>query len=236
MMNSNSFLKKFNSKDELVQSLADNICMILENCIKQKGKASLLLSGGNTPKALFEELSSRDILWKNVNIGLVDERWIDISSEDSNENLVKKYLLQNRAKEATFIGMYLEQMNTTYASKICSKIYLKELYPFDITLLGMGTDAHTASLFPNNEKLKEAYSFDNDKLCINIKPTTAPYERVSLTLKAILNSSYIFLHIEGEEKLKVYCEAIKSNDIYTFPISAILNNQSSKEIEVYAYE
>ena len=131
--------------------------------------------------------------------------------------------------------MYIPQVNAKLGQKICSKIYKKELYPFDLVILGMGNDAHTASLFPNNEKLKEAFDLNNEELCISIKPQTAPYERMSLTLKSILSATNIFLHIEGKEKIKVYNEALNSKDIYQTPISAVLN-QSFKKVEVYAYE
>jgi len=218
-----------------IENLADDIIKILEDNISKKDKATLLVSGGNTPKALFEILSKKDIPWAKVIIGLVDERWIEPSKEDSNEFLVNNYLLKNKAKEATFIGMYIPQVNAKLGQKICSKIYKKELYPFDLVILGMGNDAHTASLFPNNEKLKEAFDLNNEELCISIKPQTAPYERMSLTLKSILSATNIFLHIEGKEKIKVYNEALNSKDIYQTPISAVLN-QSFKKVEVYAYE
>ena len=218
-----------------IENLADDIIKILEDNISKKDKATLLVSGGNTPKALFEILSKKDIPWAKVIIGLVDERWIEPSKEDSNEFLVNNYLLKNKAKEATFIGMYIPQVNTKLGQKICSKIYKKELYPFDLVILGMGNDAHTASLFPNNEKLKEAFDLNNEELCISIKPQTAPYERMSLTLKSILSATNIFLHIQGKEKIKVYNEALNSKDIYQTPISAVLN-QSFKKVEVYAYE
>ncbi len=89
----------------------------------------------------------------------------------------------------------------------------------------MGNDSHTASLFPNNEKLKEAFDLENENLCISITPQTAPYERMSLTLGAILSAKNIILHIQGEEKLKVYEKALVSTDIYKTPISAVLNNK-----------
>lgn len=224
----NSFL----DENILVKELSSKIIEKLEEAISKNSKASLLVSGGNTPKLLFEKLSNIDISWEKITIALVDERWVDTTDQNSNEYLVKEYLLQNFAKKAKFVGMYIENKNIYDCETLCSKKYFEELYPFDILILGMGEDAHTASFFPNNEKLKEAFSIENKKLCISIEPTNAPYKRMSLTLSAILKSSNIFLHIQSEEKLKVFKEAIASKNIYEKPISAVLN-QNSVDIEVY---
>ncbi|MGB6328894.1 MAG: 6-phosphogluconolactonase [Halarcobacter sp.] len=221
----------FKTKESLVLELSKKIASYLEESIKEKGKASLLVSGGSTPKPLFERLSNIDIAWDKVTIGLVDERWLDSKHKDSNELLVRSNLLQNFAKKAKFVGMYLEDIDVFQADSKCSEIYKEKLFPFDVIILGMGADAHTASLFPLNEKLEEAYNLENENLCISIKPTTAPYSRMSLTLKAILSAKNIILHIEGDEKLKVYEEAIFLNDKYTKPIVSILN-QNIKDIEV----
>lgn len=212
MMSSN--LIEFDNSTKLVENLSSKIIEILNKQISQKGFASIIVSGGSTPKKLFEKLSTCALDWSKVRIGLVDERVVETTNSDSNENLVKKYFLQNKARNASFISMKNQ----------------KELFPFDIIILGMGGDAHTASLFPNNEKLKEAYT-TND-LTIKIIPSTAPYERISSTLYAIKKSENIFLHIEGSEKFEVLQKALKNNDIYKMPISAVLND---KEIQVEVY-
>lgn len=225
-----SILKKFNTTDLLVEELALKIIKDLQESILKKDSASLLVSGGNTPKPLFEKLSSIDFQWEKVTIALVDERWLDPTHCQSNENLVKKFLLKNHASKASFVGMYGFNKEALACEQLCTETY-KNFYPFDVVILGMGNDAHTASLFPNNSRLKEAFDLNNDSLCLSIEPDTAPYTRMSLNLKAILNSQKIYLHIEGEEKFKVLEDALNSNDIYMTPISAILN--SNKNIEVF---
>lgn len=224
--------KNFNTKEQLLEKLSSHIIELLEKAIDENGKASLLVSGGSTPKPLFEKLSKYDISWEKVVISLVDDRWVPVDHKDSNELLVKENLMQNFASKAKFVGMFIDG-KTAFESDIeCSKIYEKELFPFDVIVLGMGGDSHTASLFPNNEKLEEAYNLENKNLCISIKPTTAPHDRMSLTLQAILGAKNIILHIEGEEKLDVYEKALKSDDIYATPISAVLNSKN-KNVEVY---
>lgn len=224
--------KSFTKKETLLDELTSNIVQVLKESIDKNAKASLLVSGGSTPKPLFEKLSNIDIAWDKVVISLVDDRWLDPSHKDSNELLVKKNLMQNFASKASFVGMYIDGKSAYDSDELCSKTYQEKVYPFDVVILGMGGDSHTASLFPKNEKLKEAYDLENKNLCISIKPDTAPYDRMSLTLGAILSAKNIILHIEGEEKLKVYEEALKSDDIFKTPISAVLNNENV-EVEVY---
>jgi 6-phosphogluconolactonase len=224
-------LKKFKNKEELLEELSSDIVELLQDEIEEKGKASLLVSGGSTPKPLFQKLSNIDISWEKVTISLVDDRWLEPTHKDSNELLVKENLMQNFASKAKFVGMFIEGKTAYESDEDCSLTYEDNVFPFDVIILGMGGDSHTASLFPENEKLKEAYDLKNENLCISIKPDTAPYDRMSLTLGAILSAKNIILHIEGEEKLKVYEEALNSKDIFKTPISAVLNNE--RLIEVY---
>lgn len=225
----------FTTQDELVEMLSRSIADNLKHAIRTKGKASLLVSGGNTPKPLFKRLSELPLEWEKVTVGLCDERWVSTSHEDSNEHLVKTYLLQGNASKATFVGMYKEGIDIEDAQGECAEKMKEALYPFDILILGMGSDAHTASLFPGNVKLDKAFDLQNEALCITIKPTTAPYKRMSLTRQAILGAEHIYLHFEGKEKYDVYKEALNGDDIYTMPIRAILH-QDIKDVEVYYHE
>lgn len=222
----------FSDQETLIEALSQSIVANLQKAIDERGKASLLVSGGSTPKPLFEKLRKTVLDWDKVSVGLCDERWVDVSKEESNEHFVKKYLLQEEAAKAHFIGMYCKDTDLYNAQKLCSKKMKEILFPFDIIILGMGSDAHTASLFPENAKLEEAFNLKNENFCITIEPTTAPFSRMSLTLRAILSAKHIYIHFEGEEKIAVYEEAIAGEDIYTMPIRSVLN-QDMKEIEVF---
>lgn len=222
----------FKEQEALIEALTQTVIKNLQEAIDQNGKASLLVSGGSTPKPLFERLRKVALAWEKVTIGLCDERWVETSHQDSNEAFIKRTLLQDKASRATFVGMYQEGLDSKEAEVLCSKQMRASLFPFDVVILGMGGDAHTASLFPNNERLTEAYDRKSDALCIAIEPTTAPHKRMSLTLPAILSASHLYLHFEGQEKQSVYQEAISGEDSFTMPIRTVLN-QDSKDIEVY---
>lgn len=222
----------FSGQDDLIVALSQSITKHLQEAIDEKGKASLLVSGGSTPKPLFKKLREASLAWEKISVGLCDERWIPASDENSNENLVKKYLLQGNASTATFIGMYTEKLDVKTAEKWCTKKMKEALFPFDVLILGMGNDAHTASLFPDNAKLEKALDLNNEDLCIVIEPATAPYMRMSLTRSAILSAKHIYLHFEGSEKCAVYQEVIEGDDMYKMPIRSVLN-QDIKNVEVY---
>jgi len=222
----------FTGQDTLIKALSQSILKQLQNAIDTKGKASLLVSGGSTPKPLFEKLRKAPLDWEKISIGLCDERWVPSTHEDSNETFVKKYLLQEKAALATFVGMYNEASDIDTAEALCSKKMKEALFPFDVLILGMGSDAHTASLFPENSRLEKAFDLENEDLCIAIEPTTAPHKRMSLTRSAILSANNLYLHFEGEEKRAVYEEALAGDDMYKMPIRSVLN-QDMKELEVY---
>jgi len=222
----------FSDQGELINALSNSIMSDLEQAIDEKGKASLLVSGGSTPKPLFETLSQTVFTWEKVNVSLCDERWVEPSQQESNEHFVKTFLLKDEAKKANFISMYASDTNIEDAEKSCSNRLKEKLMPIDVLILGMGGDAHTASLFPNNVKLEEAFDLAREDLCIAIEPDSAPFMRMSLTPRALLSARHIYLHFEGEEKRIVYEKAINGEDKHEMPIRSVLN-QKYKDIEVF---
>jgi len=222
----------FAHSDELLSALCAAIIADLEQAISENGSAVLLVSGGSTPKPLFKCLSETPIAWENVRIGLCDERWVNPEHIDSNEKLVRDVLLQAYASKARFVGLYCAGLNADEAQNECSQRVKSQLWPIDVCVLGMGDDAHTASLFPHNSKLSEGLDENNKSLCISITPQTAPHPRMSLTFFAIISARHLYLHFEGEQKRLVFEEALRGNDALAMPIRAFLH-QKIKEIEVY---
>ncbi|WP_331774106.1 6-phosphogluconolactonase [Sulfurospirillum sp. 1612] len=229
-----NIIHKYDNQAMLREDLSLDIATNLSEAINQKGKATLMVSGGNTPKALFESLSNINIPWGRVSIGLCDERWVNPTDDASNEKLVKTHLLQHKASKANFIGMY-QDMPIAEATDICSQKVKTHLMPFDVIILGMGDDGHTASLFPHNKKLEFAYTQELENPCIAIEPTTAPHMRMSLTKAAILSARHIYLHFEGKEKTAIFHKALEHHDEFAMPIRIILN-PNTKDIKVYYHE
>ncbi|VAW19608.1 6-phosphogluconolactonase, eukaryotic type, partial [hydrothermal vent metagenome] len=99
----------YENPDQLALALANSVANNLRSAIGQRSIASLVVSGGSTPKLFFQTLAQLDGLdWSKIVVSLVDERWVDMSSERSNAAMVKKYLLQGPAEQALFIPLYRE--------------------------------------------------------------------------------------------------------------------------------
>ena len=217
----------FQSQEDLTARLAEQVLYFLGLGIKENGRASLVVSGGSTPVPLFRQLSSLEFDWKHVQIGLVDERWVAPDQDDSNEYLVRTHLLQNRAAAATFTGMKNSAATPHEGERVCELELQKIDRPFDVLILGMGTDGHTASLFPGCPELLQATNMQSNKICMGMTPVTARHKRMSLTLPILLDSRTIFLHINGEEKKEVLEQALAEGPMETMPIRFILKQQQT---------
>lgn len=222
-----TIIKEFSDRTSLVEELAGQIGELLHKGIATAGRASIALSGGSTPVALFERLSLLDISWKDVDVTLVDERWVEATEKDSNERLVRSHLLQNRAAAGNFTGMKNSAVTAGAGEKGCEKQLQNISRPFDVLILGMGGDGHTASLFPGAEKLAAATAMDSGRTCMALAPLTALHERMSLTLPVILDSRQLFLHITGQEKKDVLDKALGDGPFEDMPIRYVLKQQST---------
>lgn len=212
--------KSFENTVSLETALAEKIAAQLQDAIDTRGKASLVVSGGSTPLKLFEALSQKLVDWSVVYITLADERWVDPSEKDSNERVVRQHLLQNKAASAKFRGLKNMFQTPEEGCSMASESLAVFPRPFDVVILGMGTDGHTCSWFPCSKELDNA--LNTTDLCAAVYPTTAPHPRITLSKNAILNSRQIYLHLVGESKLAVYRQALESEQVNEMPIRAVL--------------
>ena len=231
MKSSDVVFHLLDSPATLHKSLAYRVARDLAEAIAAKGSASLMLSGGSTPRPFLAELAAENVAWDKVKIGLVDERWVDPGSGESNENLVRAELLGRGAEAASFFGMYREGESAEQACAAVEATYKKELYPFDVVVLGMGGDGHTASLFPHRPELQ--HLLNDPVICGTAEAPSEPTTRLSLSLHAIASAQHCYLHIEGGEKLAVYEAAVDGDDdVTSMPIRAVLGHPDIA-LEVY---
>ena len=221
-------LNKYENSQLLIKDLTSHIVNALKQAIEKKGHASIAVSGGKTPIPLFTLLSQQDLEWNRVFITLVDDRWVDDTDDASNEKLVMTYLLQNKAKLANFIGLKNSYDNPFDGSELTDKILDKVPMPFDVVILGMGEDGHTASLFPGAANLQAGLDMKSGRKVVGMTPLTAPLDRITLTLPTILNSTNIYLHLVGESKMAVLEQAENGDDVNEMPIRAILQQNKVK--------
>ncbi|TDF41509.1 6-phosphogluconolactonase [Alteromonadaceae bacterium M269] len=213
----------YTSTDELNVAFAQRIVGLLNQGMTKNGRASLVLSGGRTPVGLFQQLSQQDIDWSKVDVTLADERWVEAGDDASNEKTIRAHLLKNKAAEATFYSLKTEHSDAKEGVAALTKQLESIQTPFDVLILGMGEDGHTASLFPCSEQIQQGLDLDSGKSYIAVQPTTAPHQRISLTLPALLNSQRVFLHLTGDSKKDVLDKALSQNDEAEMPIRAMLN-------------
>ena len=227
--------KFFDSKDELTAELSHTLEQSLRDGIKSDGRAVLMVSGGSSPAPAYKHLSTLDLDWQNIDVAMVDERWVEPSHEKSNEAFIKSTLLQNHGSAANFITMKNDAATAEQGTQVCEAAYSALKAPYDVTILGMGPDGHTASLFPQAQGLEHGLTTQQTVCAINAiesEVTGSITERMTLTLNAIANSKVVKLLISGEEKLAVYKQAKAGGDVNDMPLRAVLNHPSIN-IEVY---
>lgn len=205
------------SKEELEDALLHDIKLVISEDILKLGKAKILLSGGSTPSGLYRKLSSTQLDWSKVIVGLVDERFVKNSSDFSNEKLVKTCFLINEAKNATFIPMIFSADNEALNLLRTNESYAV-FNDASVIILGMGEDGHTASLFPNDSDSNKA--MDSEQNIFFTNSPSNPTRRITCTPKLLLSSKNIFLMLTGENKKEVLFSAAKNK----LPISHFIGS------------
>ena len=223
--------RTFGSKDELATALADAVAENLKAGLATRGSAALAVSGGSTPARFFQALSRRlDIDWQNVVVTLVDERWVDESSDRSNARLVKANLLQGAAAAATFVPLYQGGDEPDAAGIARTSAAIAAIPVLDAAILGMGNDGHTASFFPGGDTLDAALTTAESVIAIRAPGAGEP--RVTLTLRRLVAAEALYLHIEGNEKAEVLDKALGDGDIADMPVRAVLR-QEQRPVTVF---
>lgn len=225
-------LINFDNVETFNQAAFDAVTTHVKTAINDQGRADLLLSGGSTPKAIYENLSRAQLNWDSVRVGQVDERWVDLDSPGSNGAFIRRTLLSNAASEAKFIRMKSRHGSAAKGRDSLEADYAQFNLGRSLAILGMGTDGHIAGWFPESGGFENAVNPDNSNriAVIDAKPSkvTGPYlERITLTLSALAQCSKLLLLITGEEKKAVLSNALSTRSEH-LPVSHLLNVASGK--------
>ncbi|WP_300396619.1 6-phosphogluconolactonase [Henriciella sp.] len=199
----------FGTKETFETEAADWIEARLEDALSRRGKATLFCSGGSTPGPIYETLSGLNLDWKNVTVGLADERWVSEDHEASNAALVRRTLLQNKAEAATFLPMKTADESAFGAEAALNESYGDAASVIDVLVLGMGEDGHTLSWFANAKGLGAATDPGN---LLSVAAISAPKskvtgpitERMTLTYPAVARARSILLMMSGDKKKTVF--------------------------------
>lgn len=224
--------KDFENGAALAEALATHVTAALSDAVAARGAASLAVSGGSTPKAFFKVLSAKDIGWDKVTITLVDERFVPADNPRSNHKLAADLLLIDKAAAARFVPLYQAAETAEAAAEIATRETAAFSSPFDVAILGMGNDGHTASFFPGGNHLAEALDAGRERGILTMQADGAGEPRLTFSFSALQDARLLVLHIEGAEKAAVLDKALSGRDETEMPIRAVLNRASSP-LEIY---
>ncbi|MEL7311109.1 MAG: 6-phosphogluconolactonase [Pseudomonadota bacterium] len=213
----------FDDRARASEKLADDIARELVRGLSDRGSATLVVSGGSSPLDTFRQLRDKDLDWSKVTVVPSDERWIDVNEPASNAGMLHRELLVGKAAAARFVSLYDGAVELADAAHAMSARVDKLKRPFDYVLLGMGSDGHTASLFPDDPEISHALSSSN--ACVVANPPSQPLHRVSLTPQVLLDSRAIGLLFFGQEKADVFSKASLPGDLSEFPVRSVLRQE-----------
>jgi 6-phosphogluconolactonase len=152
----------FDSAEEAAEACGDRILAILDEARRLRGKATLAVSGGSTPRLMFQSMARRTFDWTGVEIYQVDERCVPPDDEQSNYRMIRESLLSKVAiadlqvhRAAGELPPHEAARNYADDIRRSMKLAAGELPVFDVIQRGMGPDAHTASLFPGEPLISD---------------------------------------------------------------------------------
>lgn len=199
-------------------SLADRLAGELREALLQGETATLAVPGGTTPGPIFDALSAVHLDWARVRVMLTDERWVPESSDRSNTALLRRRLLTGPAAAATYLPLFApggtaEEMLPDLAAAIAPHL------PISVCLLGMGTDMHTASIFPGADRLTEALT--GPDILYPMRAPGAPEPRITLSAGVLRSALRRHIVITGAAKRDAL-EAARHLSPEQAPVAAVL--------------
>ncbi len=202
-MKDNSIITRWPDSIVLADAVAHLILVKSHEAINRYGYFTLALSGGSTPGFLYQLLArspfKENIQWDKVVIFLSDERFVPASSEESNFRMIEENMLRLIAIPAANVfpiettGLTPAESALNYEKKI--RQYVNSKHPFDLVLLGMGDDGHTASIFPKSPLLKET-----KRLVREVFVPEKNMHRISFTLPLINKAANAAFLVAGKGK------------------------------------
>jgi len=191
-------IRAFATRDAAMQAAAERIAEALKNAISERGQAFAALSGGTTPAPAYERLAAMPLDWSRVTFLVVDERFVPLSDEASNEALLRRALAPALAAGANVLPLYSDGVSLDEAAARADALYADK--PIDIALVGMGGDGHTASWFPSAPVLEAALASSQSVIAVNAPGAYGTPERLTLTHAAMVRADAVILLIIGAEK------------------------------------
>lgn len=209
------------TSDDVAYAVRDEILLAANDAIKDHGEFRIVLAGGSTPEQVYDLLAKEDCDWGHWSIYLGDERCLPIDDPERNSQMIQRILLNKTSIPENNIHFIPAELGPVEAARLYSEA-TKHSLPFDLVMLGMGEDGHTASLFPGHihndlEELSHAV-YDSPKL---------PLERVSLSASCLSNNQKLLIMTTGEGKKKAIKQWLEGAAL---PVSTIT---SQGEVKIF---
>lgn len=201
----------FDDKEKLAEGLAEWICDLINETLLNQEYFTLVLSGGETPKILFEKLVAQyrnKINWKRVHIFWGDERAVPFTDDRNNAKMAFDLLIDHLNIPASQIHVMRTDIEPSFSaieySKMLNTFFQNTSSTFDLVLLGMGDDGHTLSLFPG-----AGFFIENKEWVDTIFNEAQQMSRITLLPEIVNRSSAVTFMVEGSKKSLVLKEVIK---------------------------
>ena len=208
--------------EAFAEAIAGDIGFIIESALDARAAALLALSGGKTPIKAYEKLAQMKFDWKKVTIFPVDDRLVKVDSPLSNVAMLARIFLP---KGARVVPLGAENPDYKGAGNAADARLQDLPWPPDLVLLGVGSDGHTASIFPGPDR-DAALTAPKTRRAIGVMPDPLPHEapvaRVTMTRSAILSARALMLALTGDEKRAIVEQAIEDGAGSTVPIGQVL--------------
>lgn len=201
--------------DSVAKAVAEALILCVSNTLQQRDYFSIVLSGGSTPKKLYELLATEEyknkIDWNKLYIFWGDERFVPFNNERNNAKMAFDTLLNHVPvnREQVYImqtGNITPEDSTKEYNNLVNH-YLENKGVFDFVLLGMGDDGHTLSLFPGNEET----IFEEKNQCISLWLPAQNMHRITLTYPPVNNAREIVFMVTGDNKSKVLKQVLQGD-------------------------
>ena len=204
-------IKIFDNEETTTYNLAVKLMKLITSLSQANSKINIAISGGSTPNILFNVLSSKfsnKIMWSSINIFWVDERCVPPSDIESNYREAKIHLLDKIPIPASNIFRIIGEEKPEEESTINNIVANKNGFPkFDIILLGIGEDGHTASIFPDQLELLTV-----DKTCSVAVHPLSGQKRITLTGRVINNASEVIYFAMGKKKAEIISDILNKSE------------------------
>lgn len=226
-------ITRLNSINEIALHLINKLNYLLN---VKKGNVNIAISGGNTPKAIFENWNANfveKIDWTRISFFWVDERCVSPNSDESNYGVAKRMFLDKVLSNQTNVFPIMgDNSIDDELSRLNSLVYnlipIKNNLPsFDLILLGLGNDGHTASIFPGQLNL-----FNSDTAYLSSVNPLSGQQRITLSGNTINNASEVCFIVTGHDKNKILDSIFNKKDNWElYPASHIINSSLEWIIE-----